>query len=216
MFSYNLATEPVHGRIWRGNIRTFLGEAGRVYKDYRNLMDARGAADKQVITTLMPRFDNTVLRADQGGPPGMNIGPWRGYGGVDYRQDVNAVFRKLSTSFEPVRDGRTVVVVTSWNEWPERSALEPSAGAVDKDGLQTPRRDYLDALRDAVAAYPQPADPIFRAGGALGTRPAAALEDVDMALDLSALKAEDTEKVGLRDVTGGRARYRASLRAGSG
>lgn len=215
MYSYNLATEPVHERVWRGNIRTFLGEAVRVYKDYRNLMDARGAADKRLITTLMPRFDNTVLRADRGEPAGMNIGPWRGYGGVDYRRDVAAVFGKLSTSFEPVRDGRAITVVTSWNEWPERSALEPSGGAIDKDGLQGPRHAYLDSLRDAVATYPQPADPTFRAEGGLATSPAAALEDVDMVLDLSSLRADDTEKVTPRDVTGGRLHYRAELVAGA-
>ncbi|HEX9699778.1 MAG TPA: glycoside hydrolase family 99-like domain-containing protein [Acidobacteriota bacterium] len=223
VYSYNLATEPEHERIWRGNIRTFLGEAGRVYKDYRNLMDARGAADRQVITTLMPRFDNTLLRRLEGGPPGMNIGPWRGHAGLDFERDVAVVLDKLSTSFEPVRGDRTLMVVTSWNEWPERSALEPSFAGTDKDGLPAPRDAYLTALGGAVAAFPPPNDPGLRPGGlstsrrrGLADRADALLQEVDVALDMSGLTSEQTENVTLRHVTGGRVAYRAQLAAGVG
>jgi hypothetical protein len=237
VYSYNLATEPVHDRVWRGNVRSFMGEAGRVYKDYRNLMDARGAADRRVITTLMPRFDNTVLRVFEGGPPGMNMGPWPGYAGIDYQQDLTVIFHRLATSFEPVRGTRTLMVVTSWNEWPERSALEPSAPGIDKDGLPTPGDAYLTALGRAVAGFGQPRDPVLRVGGRMPTgaspahrdewgepppgddsarppyriaepEPVDPLEAIATALDLSGLTAERTEHVTERDITGGRVRFR--------
>jgi hypothetical protein len=221
VYSYNLATEPVHDQIWRGNIRTFLGEAGRVYKDYRNLMDARGAAGRQVITTLMPRFDNTVLSQLEGTPPGMNIGPWRGHAGFDFERDVAAVLDKLRTSFEPVRGNRTLMVVTSWNEWPERSALEPSSAGTDKHGIPAPEDAYLTAIGRAVAAFPPPNDPELRSGGLstsrrrdLADRADELLREVDVALAMSGLTSAHTEKVTLRDVTGGRRAYRSQLAAG--
>lgn len=238
VYSYNLATEPVHDRIWRGNVRTFMGEAGRVYKDYRNLMNQRGAADRQVITTLMPHFDNTLLRAFEGGPPGMNMGPWRGFAGIDYADDLTVMFHRLATSFEPVRGSRTLMVVTSWNEWPERSAMEPSAFGIDKDGLPTPGDAYLTALGQAVATFGQPRDPVVRpgvagrqragapetgrddpgeppggAGEAGGTDP---LEAIETALDLSGLTAARTEHVTERDITGGRARFRRLMAEAAG
>ena len=222
VFSYNLATEPVHELIWKGNIRTYLGEAQRVYKDYRNLMDERGAADKAVITTLMPRFDNTVLRVLEGGDPGMNIGPWQGYSGHDFEEDVSVVLDKLTPSFEPLRGTRTIMVVTSWNEWPERSALEPSTAGIDKDGIAAPLDDYLVGLGRAVAAFPRPNAPILRPGSWFA--PAERfdegaeelLEAIDVGVDMAGLTAAQTERVTQADVSGARVPFRALLAAGRG
>lgn len=230
VYSYNLATEPERERVWEGNIRTFLGEAVRVYEDYRNLMNERGAGSRQIITTLMPRFDNTVLRMLQGGPPGMNIGPWRGYGGVDFEEDVAVILEKLSTSFERVRGSSTIALVTSWNEWPERSALEPSRAGIDKDGLPTPRDAYLAGLGNAVAAFPPPRDPALRRDSpsaphtgrrsdpqprhTLEERAVSALQAVEAALQASSLTARQTEHVNVWQVSGGRVAYRSELRAG--
>ena len=211
VYSYNLATPPELDKIWRSNIRTFMGEAGRVYKDYRNLMDNRGAPRVPVITTLMPRFDNTVLRAQAGKPAGSQIGPWLGHGGVDYKADVAVGLQKLSPSFEPVRGDRTIVVVTSWNEWPERSALEPAMPGVDKDNLPRPNDDYLVGLGQAVAGFsagrPEPAlRPEWRAD-----REREALESVALGLELASLGPERTERVTADQVSESRWFYRALI-----
>ncbi len=64
----------------------------------------------------------------------------------DYRGDILSLFQTLTPYLE-TRDGRRLLFVYSFNEWYERSSLEPAVRGHDRHGF---RRDHKGRMLRAV------------------------------------------------------------------